>query len=96
MSATSQNNDNQEIDLSQISKKIGSYYERLNTKIFRTILFLKRNILILSILIAIGFGLGQFLDNTFKNYKNQIIVSPSTGGVDYLYSKIDLLSSKIG
>jgi hypothetical protein len=96
MSATSQNNDNQEIDLSQISKKIGSYFERLNTKIFRTILFLKRNILTLSILTAIGFGLGQFLDITFKSYRNQIIVSPSAGGVDYLYSKIDLLSSKLG
>ena len=44
MSATSQNTEDQEIDLSQISKKIGSYYEILNTKIFRTILFLKRNI----------------------------------------------------
>jgi hypothetical protein len=96
MSSTSQNNDNQEIDLSQIYKKIGSYFEEINNKIFRTILFFKRKFLILSILTAIGFGLGQFLDIIFKSYKNQIIVSPIGGGVDYLYSKIELLDSKLG
>ena len=95
MSSTSQNNDNQEIDLSQIYKKIGSYFEEINNKIFRTILFFKRKFLILSILTAIGFGLGQFLDIIFKSYKNQIIVSPIGGGVDYLYSKIELLDSKL-
>ena len=95
MSAKPQNTEDQEIDLSQIYKKIGSYFEEINNKIFRTILFFKRKILILSILTAIGFGLGQFLDIIFKSYKNQIIVSPIGGGVDYLYSKIELLDSKL-
>ena len=95
MSAKPQNTEDQEIDLSQIYKKIGSYFEEINNKIFRTILFFKRKFLILSILTAIGFGLGQFLDIIFKSYKNQIIVSPIGGGVDYLYSKIELLDSKL-
>lgn len=95
MSATSQNNDNQEIDLSQISKKIGVFFENISTAVFRGFLFLKRNILWLGILSGLGFGLGLFLDKTTKVYDNEIIVSPNFGSVDYLYAKIDLISSKI-
>ena len=43
MSATPQNNtENQEIDLSQLSRKIGDFFEGISTKIFKGILlFLK-------------------------------------------------------
>jgi hypothetical protein len=43
----------------------------------------------------LGFGTGIYLDTTFKTYSNEIIVSPNMGGTDYLYSKIDFLSSKL-
>ncbi|GAA4068316.1 hypothetical protein GCM10022389_11800 [Flavobacterium cheonanense] len=93
MSTNSQNNDNQEIDLSDISKKIGGLYDAVLMSIFNMILFFKRKALILGLLFIIGAVLGFFLDSN-KNYNSQIIVAPS-GGVDYLYSKVDLIKSRL-
>jgi hypothetical protein len=95
MSAKTQNNDNQEIDLSQISKKIGSFFENISASIFNGILFFKRNIIWVLLLFIIGAGLGVYLDNTSKVYDNQIIVSPNFGTNDYLYAKVELVDSKI-
>lgn len=95
MSATPQNNDNQEIDLSQIYKKIGGFFENISTEIFRGFLFFKRNILWVGILFIIGALLGYYLDKTTKVYDNEIIVSPNFGSVDYLYAKINLINSKV-
>jgi len=95
MSATSQNTEDQEIDLSQISKKIGNFFEKISTSIFRGFLFFKRNILWVGILFILGVGIGLYLDRTTKVYDNEIIVSPNFGSIDYLYAKIELISSKI-
>ena len=96
MSTTPQKNDaNQEIDLSQISEKIGDLFQGVLTFIFNVILFLKKNILILGLLFVIGAVLGFYLDKNSKVYDNQIIVSPNFGSTDYLYAKIDLINSKI-
>lgn len=45
MSTNASKNDDQEIDLSQISKKISGVFDQLATSIFKGILFLKKNIL---------------------------------------------------
>jgi hypothetical protein len=95
MSSTSQNNDNQEIDLSQISKKIGVFFENIPTAIFRRFLFFKRNIVWVGILIVLGFGFGIYLDKTSNVYDNEIIVCPNFGSTNYLYAKIKLINSKI-
>lgn len=95
MSKSTQNNDNQEIDLSQIAKKIGNFFEGISTKIFKVFLFFKRNILWVGTLFTLGLGLGLYLDKTTKVYDNEIIVSPNFGSIDYLYAKVELISSKI-
>ena len=96
MSTIPQNNDeNQEIDLSAISKKIGSFFEEISTKIFKSILFFKKNIVVISILLLSGLALGIYLDIVKKTYLNEIIVTPNYGSTDYLYSKVNLLNSKI-
>lgn len=96
MSTESQkNNDNQEIDLSQISKKIGQFFENLSAWIFRGFLFLKKNYITLGILFFIGAGIGIYLDKTTKAYDNQMIVIPNFETTEYLYSRIDLINSKI-
>jgi len=95
MSQEIQNNDNQEIDLSKISQKIGGFFDGILTSIFKGILFIKRNIIIIGILFVLGIALGYFLDKSMKSYENEIIISPNFGSGDYLYSKINLLNSKI-
>jgi hypothetical protein len=95
MSTSTQNNDNQEIDLSQISKKIGDFFEGISTNIFKIILFFIKNIIWVGILIVLGIGLGYYFDKTSKVYDNEIILNPNFGSNDYLYSKVDLISSKI-
>lgn len=90
-----QNNDNQEIDLFQISKKIGNLFQELNAFIFRCIHFFIKNGIIILILLVVGFGLGYYLDKNQKEYNHQVIVAPNFKSTDYLYSKIDLLASKI-
>jgi hypothetical protein len=89
------NNDSQEIDLTQISKKIRSFFEGINTLIFKCIQFFVKNAIVIILLVIVGVGLGMFLDETRKTYDHQIIATPNFGSTDYLYSKIDLVESKI-
>ena len=95
MSQNTNNSENQEIDLSMISNKIKGFFDGVAFSIFKGILFLKRNFLILGILLVAGVGFGIFLDTTNNSYDSEIIVKPNFGSTDYLYSKIDLLQSKI-
>jgi len=89
------NPENQEIDLSQIPKRIGRAFEDFSTWIFRGFLFIKRNLIVLAILFIIGAGLGYYLDKSSTVYDSEIIVTPNFGSNDYLYSKITSLNSKI-
>lgn len=89
------NQEDQEIDLTQISKKIIKLFERINTFLFRCIQFFVKNAIVIVILLVLGVGLGYYIDATKKTYDHQIIVSPNFGSADYLYSKIDLIESKI-
>lgn len=90
-----QDQENQEIDLGIIFKKVGDFFDKIALSIFKCILFFKKNALILISLIVIGAGLGYFLDSVNKSYEHEIIVSPNFGSTDYLYAKIELLESKI-
>ena len=84
-----------EIDMSAISRNIGGAFQSLSSFIFGCIQFFLRNIIIVGILFILGVALGIYLDKTQKTYDHQIIVTPNFGSVDYLYSKIDLINSKI-
>jgi hypothetical protein len=90
-----QNQDEQEIDLSQISKKIGEFFEGVNTSIFNGIQFFIKKRIIIIILLVVGLSLGMFLDFDDRTYESQIIVTPNFESTDYLYAKIDLIQSKI-
>ncbi|MFH7003310.1 hypothetical protein [Flavobacterium bizetiae] len=88
-------NSGQEIDIFQLSKSIGGFFERINSIIFQSIHFFVRKWIFVLILLIIGFGIGWYLDSNKKTFENQIIVTPNFGSVDYLYSKINLIESKI-
>lgn len=90
----STNSQDQEIDLGQVFKKIGSFFQSIVDSLFDAILFVKNNIIILSILFVVGAGLGYYFDKTSKSYTNEIIVTPNFGSIDYLYSKVALLEAK--
>lgn len=90
-----QNTEDQEIDIFDISKSVSNFFTRINILAFRVVHFFIRNWILVLILICFGFGLGWFMDSNRKSYKNEIIVKPNFESVDYLYSKIDLLQSKI-
>lgn len=89
------NQEDQEIDLSQISKKIESFFQGINTFLFNCIQFFVKNGIVISVLFLVGVGIGFYLDKTQKTYNHQIIVTPNFGSTDYLYSKIDLIAAKI-
>ena len=92
---TQKNIEDQEIDVSIVFKKINGFFQGISTSIFRGIQFVIKNIIVIGILFVIGAGLGIYMDKTYKTYDSQIIVTPNFGSVDYLYSKIDLIESKI-
>ena len=96
MSSNSQKDmENQEIDLSQISKIINNFFESISSKIYRAIVFIRKNIKILMLLFIIGATMGYLMDKSIKKYDNLIIVTPNFGSIDYLYSKINLINAKI-
>jgi len=93
--ANSTSTDNQDIDLGQLSKKVKNYFSSLNDAIFDGILFIKRNIIVLVILIVIGSALGYYKDKTSTIFEQKIFVIPNFGSIDYLYEEIENMSSKI-
>ena len=89
--------DNKEIDLGVLIDKVGDFFNSIPIAIIKGILFLKRHSIKFAVLIILGFSLGMFIDaNRSNKYKNEIIVAPNMGNTDYLYSKIEFLSSKLG
>lgn len=95
MSTKVPQNTDQEIDIFQLSKSIGNFFDRVNRTIFRVIQFFIRNWIAVLILVVLGIALGFYLDSSKKSYQNQIVVTPNFESVDYLYAKIDLIQSKI-
>lgn len=95
MSSITPNNTDQEIDLRQVSQKMGQAYESFLSWIFRGFLFVKRNLIVLIVLFVLGAGIGYYLDKNSKVYDSEIIVIPNFGSTEYVYSKIDLLNSKL-
>ena len=85
----------QEIDLSIISKSVSQFGVNLLKKFVKAILFIKKNFKILLSLLLIGLAIGFVLDVKNKQYESAIIVTPNLGGVDYLYAKVNLLTSKL-
>lgn len=95
MSQNSNNPENQEIDLAIISKKIGNFFEDILVSLFKGMLFIKRNLIVILGLIVLGYGLGYFLDKGSRLYNHTVIVTPNFGSVENLYSRVELLNSKI-
>ena len=90
-----QNSADQEIDIFQLSRSIGGFFDRVNRSVFRAIQFFIRNWIAVLVLLVLGAVLGFYLDSNKKSYNNQVVVKPNFESVDYLYAKVDLIQSKI-
>jgi hypothetical protein len=95
MSQNTNNSDNQDIDLSLVSKKIGGFFEAITTDFYNWIIFIKKKSLLIIGLVIVGAGLGFYLDKTITSYNHEVILLPGMGSTDYIYSKVQLLQSKI-
>lgn len=92
--ANQTNNADRELDLTELSRKFKGALSKAGDKTFDGILFLKRNIILLIVVIAAGVALGMYMDRT-KVYDTKIFIVPNFGSVDYVYSKVELINSKI-
>jgi hypothetical protein len=95
MSTKVPQNSDEEIDIFQLSRSIGGFFDRVNRSVFRAIQFFIRNWIIVLILVVLGATLGYYLDSNKKSFQNQVVVTPNFESVDYLYAKIDLIQSKV-
>ncbi|AWH84439.1 hypothetical protein HYN59_04600 [Flavobacterium album] len=94
--ANQTNNDpNNEIDLSRVSAKVKGYFTRANDSFFDGILFIRRNIILIAVIILVGAGLGYYMDKGPKIYSNKVIVHPNFQSVDYLYTAVEDINLKI-
>lgn len=93
--ANQPNNDYQEIDLSRVSRKVKGYVSRANDSFFDVILFFKKYAIIIIVLLILGAILGYFQDKNSESYEHKVYVIPNFKSVDYLYSKIEHINSKI-
>ncbi|AXG73682.1 hypothetical protein DVK85_05330 [Flavobacterium arcticum] len=93
--ANQTHNSNEDLDLALVSGKIKKYIGRINDWFFDWILFLKRNIILVAIVIIAGVALGYYMDSNEKIYEQRIVVMPNFGSIDYLYDNIELINEKI-
>ncbi|WP_294733557.1 hypothetical protein [uncultured Flavobacterium sp.] len=90
-----QTNNSQDVDLAVVSDKIKKYISRINDSFFDGILYLKRNIVLVAIIIIAGVASGYYLDQGKKTYEQRVVVIPNFGSIDYLYDNVALISEKI-
>lgn len=86
--------ENQEIDLGHISTKIGDFFKSIANRFFNLVLFVKRNIVWISIIFIVGAILGFILDKKTKVYNHEVIVLCNFSAIDYVNSKINLIEAK--
>lgn len=89
------NNQPQEIDLRQITQKIGKGFGNLGYFIFNCIQFFLKHGIALVLLVILGLGTGYYLTKVQNRYNHKIIVLPNFNSTEYLYSKVKLLNVKI-
>lgn len=87
--------DSQDLDLGQLSRKVRGYISKANDSFFDGILFIKRNIIIIVILVIAGVAFGISKDS-HKNYEQKVFVVPNFGSVDFLYEEVKHITSMIG
>lgn len=95
MNQTVPENESAEIDLQQLTQKIGKGVSNFGYFIFNCFQFFIKHGIAILLLLILGLGAGYYLSSVQRKYDHKIIVLPNFNSSDYLYSKIDLLNIKI-
>ncbi|WP_413533395.1 hypothetical protein [Empedobacter brevis] len=95
MSENSSNIDNSEIDLDIYAKKINNSIKKSIKSFFSFLSFIKRNLAFLIPLFILLAYLGYFIDKKNTKYTSELYIKANFDNVEYLYSKIKSLNSKI-
>ncbi len=96
MSNTPTNNNQEEIDLGYLIKKINQLFNKAIKSLYHVIQFYLKHKYYVIALIVIGIAYGIYKDhNTMIIYNNEAIVIPNFESVDYLYGKVEALNQKI-
>lgn len=87
--------EDQEIDLSYLSKKVNLLLDELGYSIYKFFRFIIKNLIIVLTLLVAGVIIGYLLDKMEDdNYKHEIVVVPNFNSVSYLYDRIENLGFK--
>lgn len=90
------NSNSDEIDLGQLFQMIGKGFNKIGIAFLRLFLYLKKNAIILGILLVIGVGLGYGLNQISRNkLKIEVIVKPNLESKNYLYDVVSEVESNI-
>lgn len=90
------NNTSDEIDLGQLFQMIGRGFNKIGIAFLRLFLYLKKNALILGILVVVGVGLGYGLNRISRDkMKIEVIVKPNLESKNYLYDVVAEIESNI-
>lgn len=84
-----------EIDLNQLTQKIGKSIGNFGYFIFNSIQFFIKHGIAIVLLLILGLAAGFYLSSVQKKYDHKIIVLPNFNSTEYLYNKINLLNIKI-
>ena len=89
-------NNQDEIDLGYLFGKISSLFRSFVKLLFLVISFFIKYIIVVVVLIIIGVGLGYYFDkNKTEVFDNELIVIPNFESTQYLYDKVEALTSKL-
>ncbi|MDV6167733.1 hypothetical protein R1T16_04805 [Flavobacterium sp. DG1-102-2] len=95
MTNQTNNTENQEINLTHVSKKVKGYFSSVNDSFFDGILFIKRNSIALAMVVIAGAAYGFYADITGYKYQTKVFLAPNFNSTDYLYNQVKNLSSKM-
>jgi hypothetical protein len=89
-------NNNEEIDLGLVFKKIGDFYRTFLVRLYRGFHFVLRNWIVFLLLIVAGVLMGYYLDkNTKASKETSLIVQINFDASNYVYDAIEQLNRKI-
>lgn len=89
-------NNQDEIDLGYLFRKISNFFRSFIKMIFTIIAFFVKYFIIILVLIIVGAIIGYFTDaNKTEIYKNELIVIPNFESTQYFYDRVDELNVKI-